>query len=259
MPSALRRLACAIIPAASLLGAARGEAQQAPGQPGPSFHLTPYLWIAGISGDIGTPRRDAPDQSIDVSFRDTLSDLSGFAFMGAAEMRHGRFILIGDIMTLTVESDVTTRGALFSGGTGRVTATMGTVLTMLRAFEDGTHAFDMGFGLRPWRVSARLSLDAGALPARSLKPTLDWTDPVFAIRYGVRFDETWGATVVGDIGGFGAGSELTWQLIGTVDYRINDWITLRAGYRHLQMETSRRGNELDISLSGPIIGTTFRF
>ncbi len=259
MPSALRRLVCAIIPAASLLGAAPGHAQQPAAQPGASFYLTPYLWIAGIGGTISTPRQDAPDQSIDVSFRDTLSDLSGFAFMGAAEMRYGRFILIGDVMTLTVESDVTTRGVLFSGGTARVSTTTGTVLTMLRAFDNGTHAFDMGFGLRPWRVSARLSLDAGALPGRSLKPTLNWTDPVFAIRYATRFDENWGAAVAGDIGGFGAGSELIWQLIGTVDYRINDWITMRAGYRHLQMETSRRGTELDISLSGPIIGTTFRF
>ncbi len=259
MPPALRRLACAIVAAAPLLLAAPGHAQQPAAPTGPSFYLTPYLWIAGIGGDISTPRQDVPDRNVEVSFRDTLSDLSGFAFMGAAEMRYGRFILIGDVMTLTVESDVNPRGALFSGGTGRVTTTTGTILVMARGYEDGTQAFDVGFGLRPWQISTRLSLDAGVLAGRTLKPTLNWTDPVFAFRYGVRFDETWGAAVAGDIGGFGAGSDLTWQIIGTVDYRINDWITMRVGYRHLQMETSRGGTDLDISLSGPIIGTTFRF
>jgi len=259
MPSTLRSLACALIPAASLLLASPGQAQDAAGPSGPSFYLTPYLWIAGVSGDITTPRDRVPDPTVDVSFRDTLSDLSGFAFMGAAEMRYGRFILLGDVMTMSVESDVTTRGLFYSGGTARLTTTMATVIGMIRLVEDGTQSFDLGAGVRPWWISTRLSLNAGALPARTQEPSLNWTDPLFAIRYGRRFSESWAASFHADIGGFGAGSELTWQVIGTLDYRINDWITMRFGYRHLQVDARKRGTEIDVGLSGPIIGTTFRF
>lgn len=86
-------------------------------QNGLSFTVTPYLWIAGISGTVSTPFSRVPERSVEANFGDTLSNISGFAFMGSAEMRYGRFGLLVDVLTLTVESDVSTpRDRLFSGG-----------------------------------------------------------------------------------------------------------------------------------------------
>jgi hypothetical protein len=62
-----------------------------------------------------------------------------------------------------------------------------------------------------------------------------------------------------DVGGFGAGSELTWQALGTVTYRATDWLDLRAGYRHLGVERSRNRTDIDVGLSGPIVGALYRF
>ena len=38
-----------------------------------------------------------------------------------------------------------------------------------------------------------------------------------------------GVTAYGDVGTGGA--NLDWQVLGTIDYRTNSWLTLRAGYR----------------------------
>lgn len=242
------------IAALSLAPAARAE------EPGLNFAVSPYLWIAGISGKVTTPFQRVPEKSVEADFGDTLSNLSGFAFMGAAEMRYGRFGLLGDIMTLAVESDINTpRDRLFSDGKGRVTTTTGTVLGLFRLVEDGTHALDIGAGVRPWSLTTKLTLNEGLLPARTLKPTLSWTDPVLALRYSVRFSGSWGASFYGDVGGFGAGSDLTWQLLGTVDYNLTNSITMRLGYRHMQVEHRKLGTDIDIGLSGPIIASTFRF
>jgi hypothetical protein len=68
-----------------------------------------------------------------------------------------------------------------------------------------------------------------------------------------------GATVYVDIGDLGAGSDLTWHVLATVNYRTNSRLKLRVGYRHMQIEQRRRGTEFDIGLGGPIIAATLRF
>ena len=39
--------------------------------------------------------------------------------------------------------------------------------------------------------------------------------------------------IVGDVGGFGVGAHIDWQVIGTTGYAPNPWLNLRLGYRSL--------------------------
>lgn len=91
------------------MDASPAQAQQLSGS---EFELTPYLWGAGLSGDIGV--RGAPPASVDLSFSDLLEDLS-LGGMLAAEGGIGlwRFLLDGTYMKLSEDGD--TPGRLFSG------------------------------------------------------------------------------------------------------------------------------------------------
>ncbi len=176
-----------------LLGAAKAEEAQAPAAPaqeqGLSFAVTPYLWVAGISGTVTTPFARVPDRSVEASFGDTFSNLSGLAFMGAAEMRYGRFGLMVDFLTLSVDSNVSTpRERLFAGGKGHFSTTMGSVIPSWRVWDDGSNTLDLGAGFRPWSVSTRLELNPGLLQGRTLKASASWVDPVLAARYAHRFN-----------------------------------------------------------------------
>jgi hypothetical protein len=254
------RCFAAVAATLGLLASHPVRAEEAAVKNGWSFALTPYLWIAGISGTVNTPFQRVPEQKVEADFGDVLSNISGLAFMGAGEVRYGRFGLIGDITTLTLESDVATpRGQLFSGGKGRVSATTGMVLGSWRALEDGKNTLDLAAGVRPWSLTTKLTLEQGLLPGRTVKPSASWVDPLLGLRYSRRLGANWSATLYGDIGGFGAGSEFTWELFGSVNYQVTDAISLRVGYRHMQVDHRHMGTETNINLSGPIIGATFRF
>jgi hypothetical protein len=63
----------------------------------------------------------------------------------------------------------------------------------------------------------------------------------------------------GDIGGFGAGSDLSWQVFGGIGVQAARWCDLQVGYRALGFDyQSGRANQ-DITTHGPIIGATIHF
>ncbi|WP_058333505.1 hypothetical protein [Phaeobacter sp. CECT 5382] len=69
-----------------------------------------------------------------------------------------------------------------------------------------------------------------------------WADPVLAFRFARRLSDTWKVTGFFDVGGFGLGSDLTWQALIGFTYEINDRWSARAGYRHLQVYTKACGS-----------------
>lgn len=61
-----------------------------------SFQVTPYIWAAGLKGNI-SPFRRAPKISARKSFSDVMDDLNFGGFINVWG-RHGRFVFSGDIM-----------------------------------------------------------------------------------------------------------------------------------------------------------------
>ncbi|MBC7133800.1 MAG: hypothetical protein H5U16_11945 [Roseovarius sp.] len=62
-----------------------------------------------------------------------------------------------------------------------------------------------------------------------------------------------------DIGGFGAGSDLTAQLLATVNWQARERLFLSVGYRHLHVDYDDGGAGFDGSFSGPILGLSLQF
>ncbi len=62
-----------------------------------------------------------------------------------------------------------------------------------------------------------------------------------------------------DIGGFGAGSDLTWSALATVNYIFTDHLSVSAGYKLLDVDYDHGGYVYDTRLSGPALGVTYRF
>jgi hypothetical protein len=64
---------------------------------------------------------------------------------------------------------------------------------------------------------------------------------------------------VADVGGFGVGSDTSWEAIATLNYRLRDWLWLRAGYRHLEVDYEDGGFVHDVQMSGPMMGAGLQF
>jgi hypothetical protein len=228
---------------------------------GYQFFVTPYLWLASVHATTKTPLAREPEVNSNVSTIDLLSHLDGVPVMGSVEVRYGRLGFLGDVIHLPVSTDITTRDVLVQGGNAKMRANTGTGMVLYREFEDPVQFVDAGIGFRAWGFSMDVNLNGGLLPATSVNRSAGWTDPLLGGRYHRDLGNGFGLTAYGDLGGFGVGAHIDWQLIGTVDYAPNPWLNLHLGYRSLNFNYQASGKNLgfDVHMRGPMLAGTFRF
>jgi len=253
--------AIACITGAALLGAGTfaksAVAQQASPQQW-EFYVTPYLWFSGVSGTLKSLNRNIPEQNVEASFGNILSHLDAIPVMVSAEVRYGRFGLLTDIMAISVQSDIVTKNVLFTGGSANLTQVIGSALGTYRVLESGRQSLDVGIGVRAFGMSTKFSLNPGLLPGFSISPSASWADPIVGARYHIDLSPRWGLTAYADIGG-GPNSQFTWQLLGSVDYRVASWVVMRIGYRNLRFQYESDALRQNMEMSGPILGATIQF
>jgi hypothetical protein len=95
---------------------------------------------------------------------------------------------------------------------------------------------------------------------------LEWVDPVVGGRMRHQFASGSEFNLEGDVGGFGAGSEFSWQAVATYGFDVNVFnTTMRSvvGYRALSVDYSQTGahgrSGLDWIQHGPVLGVAFRW
>ncbi len=102
---------------------------------------------------------------------------------------------------------------------------------------------------------------------RSFSNTISFVDPIVGLRTEWELSDRWAAVVSADIGGFGVGSDFSWNAIGLVGYRFGMFRERDAavflGYRGLGQNYSDGSGasrqEWDVITHGPIIGLNVRF
>jgi hypothetical protein len=261
--SALRDIAGAVLTilVVSLAAARSASAQDGTTASGYQFFLTPYLWMPSIHATTKTPLAREPQVDSNVSFIDLLSHLDGAPFMGSGEVRYGQLGFLVGYLHLPVSTEITTRDILFHGGNAELKANAGSGIALYRVIEDLAQSADAGLGFRAWGFSANLTLNPGLLPAVNLSRGTGWTDPLIAARYNRNLGNGFGLTAYGDLGGFGVGAHIDWQVLGTVDYAPNPWLNIQLGYRTLNFNYQASGSNLgfNVHMRGPILAATFRF
>lgn len=218
--------------------------------------FTPYLWMSGMKIDIETPQGE--NIEVDDSFFDILGDLK-FTFMGALEVKHDRFVSVQDIIFISL-------GSSADGHIGPVPIeaevderlVITTHLFGYRVVDEGPMFVDLFAGARfsSIKVDVELNLPQQTVERDTKKSELG---PVIASRVRFPLSDKWGIALYGDLGGFGVGADLSWQLMGTVQYEISDRWRLVAGWRHLSASQDKKDFEVDAKLDGPILGVTYRF
>ena len=228
----------------------------------------PYLWAARLDGDARVGRIKA---DVDVSFKDTLENL-GVAGMVLVEARKGRFGFAVNPLFVRTESD-TRSGPLEADNTTDI-ATVGAAV-FYRAVELDLGRNHLGepqtLAIEPL-VGARLNylrgeidtrLDAGGRRAsRQVDESQTWVDPLVGLNAILRLSERWGVRAEADIGGFGVGSDLTWnaQAVLTYGFTVAGYDAFAAaGYRALYWDYKDGGFEWDVTMSGPMLGAGLRF
>lgn len=221
------------------------------------YSLTPYIWFSGINGDIAVRGLSA---SIDESF----SDLAKHLDMGlqlhfeAQKDNWGYFI---DPTYIKLSADNTVQGVPISADFKEwLVDFCGIRRYPLRPRGTGNlpQAIDLLFGGRYWNLSG--DLNVGNL---STSVSQSWVDPIVGFRYATVLSNKWSALGRFDFGGFGVGSDFTWNISAVFGYKTSENGSLLIGYRALNVDReSGSGTNFfkwDVTYSGPEIGYQFRF
>lgn len=252
-----------------------------------SFRATTYGWLTWLDGDATIRGRNF---AVDASVSDVISALD-FAIMGTVEARKGPLSLWTDLVyaDLSGSDDILRSRPNANLGAAVSSSIRMTTIEVAAALEVARHQSflfrwpgylrtDLYAGGRYWNQRAAVALDlTGTVNIDGLEVsgsraiarsgTVDWVDPIIGVR--VRHDLPGGgeAFVRGDIGGFGAGSDLSWQVFGAVNWHLAQhygiaWDTY-LGYRALSVDyeqgTGNTRYRLDVTEHGPVIGLTGRF
>ena len=210
-----------------------------------------YGLVASIDGDA---RVGPIEQPVDVSFGDILDNLQ-MAFMGGYRGSNDRFSVVADVIFLALGN---------SKDTGLVRrADLDQLIIDVTAGYRFSSNFEAFAGLRATDLSAKIGL--GDPLRREFEPSKTFYDPIFGARVMAPLDEgrKWWLQGRGDIGGFGASMDFTWQAMAHVGFKPTEWISIWGGYRALGQDFDDAGAQerfgMDVTYHGPVFGVGFHF
>jgi hypothetical protein len=285
----MRCLSGLLIAALAVLPA---HAQDKPAEkPDWTFVVTPYAWLMGATGST-----TAKGQTIDVNagivdmfaMTDTL-----VALMGNAEARHDKWAFGLDLIYTKMVATPSfasqrspTPWLTFSSQSGANVSSTLVVIEGSASYEiwqpAPKTAVDGLLGLRYWHASTNmdfafnataaiqtprdigLSRDAGFALAST--GSMDWADPIvgFVVRHEIAPHHN--LRLRGDVGGFGVGSQFTWQSFAAYAYEFSSGSTSWSavlGYRALGVNYSAGSGtdarSMNMVLHGPVLGLSTKF
>jgi hypothetical protein len=221
-----------------------------------------------MTGDVTVRGRTA---DVDVGLGDTLDlifDDLQFAFMGRFEARKGNLLFTLDVDYTDLEDDNTTARGLEADVTAQ-----SWIVEFGAGYRLGTWplspsvypalAFDVLAGGRYVWLDLGIDISGGPLGGDDVEHDVDWLDPFVGGRLLLTLSPRVSLVVRGDVGGFGVGSDLTWNLVGNVQYHLSRTVSLDAGYRALSIDYEQGSGtdcfRFDMILHGPMLGAVFHF
>src|ERR1700752_4955733 len=122
--------------------------------------VTPYVFFAGLKGNIGVQRQTAV---VNATFPDIFRNLD-FALMGTFEARKGNWLILTDAMYMSLSGKRVTPSPFFSDIDVKVKETIIDPEVGYRAVKRERGAIDLLGGVRIWHVKPHLTFQPRILP-----------------------------------------------------------------------------------------------
>jgi len=216
-----------------------------------NFRFTPYIWGTKFKGTSTVGQNEA---DIDLSFGDILDDLD-VALMGDFRAEKGPWAIQSNF----VWSDMTSKENV---GPIKIKVEPRMVFLDLEGRYRIAPPWELLAGIRYYHVKTRIEIDT-PLGQRGGSDSETWVDPIIGAALRTPINDRWAFAARADIGGFGVGSDFSWEAWAVLDYRFSETTSVTFGYRHLDFdyEDGSGGNKfgLDAYLTGPVLGASFRF
>jgi len=213
------------------------------------INVVPYLWFPGVHGTVGAAGKQI---SVHASPGDLLSNFK-FGLMGAVEFSYKRFVIPVDMMWVRLEDDhpiplEVVTSAKFTANEFFLTPKIG-----YRFIDEEKIKITGLTGFRYWHLGESVKFNPVAL---SYSASQNWVDPLVGGNIELAPAPKVVVTILGDVGGWGTGSQLEYQFAGLLGFKIKPKWTLQAGYRYLSVDYRNGGFLFDVITSGAVFGVT---
>ena len=195
------------------------------------YLVEPYVMFPNMKGETGVG--GLPPATVD----EDPSDIFDHLLMGAMlyfEARNDRWAFSSDVLYMDLESDVTPGGIITDGKAG--VTQLGWELAAMRRM---TPWLELGVSAVYNKIDADVDITTSTIlgtTTRSASLTQDWIDPTVIARATFPFSARWEGQLRANLGGFGVGSDLFWQIQADVVYRRSDKWQFAFGYRVIDFD-----------------------
>jgi hypothetical protein len=196
---------------------------------------------------------------IDAAVGDIFDRLQS-GFMLYAEAQNGIWAISSDFLYMNLNQDVVPTKIIKSGSVS--VSESAWELAGLRKILPWLEG-----GIAGRLVSLKLDMEVarnlvgGGTTAQKEDLTQTWIDPVLVVRMKLPDSGKWLVQLRGDIGGFGVGSELTWQIQVYGGYRFSNLFQVTAGYRALGIDYEKGTGQdrfvYNVTTFGPVLQLGF--
>lgn len=216
-----------------------------------------YLMFPYMSGEAGLG--ESLILPVDANPGDIFDKLK-MAGMLYFEAHNNKWAITTDLVYLNLNQDLTPGKKIHSGNIG-----VNQLAWELAGLYRLTSFLELGIGGRLNNLKSTSEGRINVFPAGTIEfsgsSSKTWYDPILIARLATDIKDKWLFQFSGDVGGFGIGSDLTWQLQGYAGYRFSKVLQLTAGYRVLSINyKSGEGSEefiFNMKEFGPVIRLGF--
>ncbi len=213
--------------------------------------VTPYIWFAGLHGNVGVLGHDIGAHA---SFGDIFSYLN-IGLMGEVEARKKRVLLLTDFMwmKLSDEKGIPLNDVGIQSVDAKVNQFILTPGVGYRVVDSDKIKIDAIVGFRYWHLGESLEFSPSLLGG--ISGSQNWVDALGGARIHIPLSQKATITIGGDAGGGGANSD--YQVAGLLGYKISNKVFLQAGYRYLDVNyRNSRSFVYNTATSGILFGVT---
>lgn len=208
-----------------------------------------YLFAAGLDGETTVKGIDA---DVDVSFSDIWDNLEAGAMLAyRAESERYALTLDTIYMGLAAEKD---------DGPLSTEVEFDELVVEVAGCLRTSPRTDVFLGARYWSLDGEVEI-RGVGPGVGADAKEDWVDPLIGARHTLPLAERWSLTLRGDVGGFGVGSDFSWQAAARVNWEVSESTALTLGYRVVDVDYQDGSGadefRYDVTTSGLLFGIVF--
>jgi hypothetical protein len=213
-----------------------------------------YVWTTRLDGDMTIHGTTIP---VDVPFNKIFENLK-FTFMGLMEVGKGKWSFMSDIFYAKLEPSASTQRADFNS---QIEQFIGNFAVFYNVIENPTTRLDAYAGARVNWMETDVDIQGKGPGGESYSDSADktWVDPIIGFRVHHDLTDKFFVRTLADIGGFDISSDLTWQAMISLGYRINDKASVGLGYRAISTDYTSGDTTYNVTSNGLLLGLEYHF